>query len=90
MSADARFAANSGLSDWPLPALCRGPLIAPTRRLSAAQKTSLVDTFRADGFGHGVLTGIMRWRLSIDQSATAWKMHAEAYRDFPIVDTVSA
>lgn len=52
MSADIRFAANSRPIDWQLPALCRVPLIARTRMSGAVRKTSIADTFRADGFAH--------------------------------------
>jgi len=31
----------------------------------------------------GVLTGIARWRLAIDQDATAWKIGTGGFRDLP-------
>ncbi|MGE3743604.1 MAG: PriCT-2 domain-containing protein [Geminicoccaceae bacterium] len=54
----------------------------------SANQNRIIDGMKI--MADGVLTGIMRWRLAIDQSASAWKMRGETYQDFPMVDTVSA
>lgn len=62
-----------------------------SRRLGkwlSANQSRIIDGMKI--MADGVLTGIARWRLAIDQDATAWRMRTEACRDLPILDTISA
>lgn len=62
-----------------------------SRRLGkwlSANQNRIIDGMKI--MADGVLTGIARWRLAIDQNATAWKIGTGGFRDLPTGDRVSA
>jgi len=62
-----------------------------SRRLGkwlGANQNRIIDGMKI--VADGVVVGIARWRIAIDQDATTWKMRTEEYRDLTMGDTVSA